>query len=364
MKGYDIIMRKNMPKEDYELFSVIVQSTQSKLQKMLYKILKRHYTNITNTSDYIMAQGDIPVALVAHMDTVFKLPPEEIYYDRKKGVLWSPDGLGADDRAGVFLIIKILQNVKKGKKPFIIFTTDEECGCLGSSQLVNDFEKCPFDLKYIIQLDRRGKNDCVFYDNVNVAFGEYVESFGFKTAWGTLSDISVICPCWGISGVNLSVGYEDEHQEIETFHVDYAYMTLIKVLSMLDDIDKADYFKYEGSTYSTQWWRYGHLLAKEGYYPGWDDDDDWNYPYSYNSSEFCYSCGKKVDKVTAIKAKDDYGRWHYLCGQCAAEHVSWCNECGAAFIMPKYGKWQNTCADCVAKTWETKEGDQSDESKV
>ena len=117
-------MRKNMPKEDYELFKIIVQSSQTKLQKILYKILKRHYKNIINTSDYIIAQGDIPLALVAHMDTVFKLPPEQIYFDRQQGVLWSPDGLGADDRAGVFLILKIVQVMKKNRKPTIIFTTD------------------------------------------------------------------------------------------------------------------------------------------------------------------------------------------------------------------------------------------------
>ena len=116
-------MRKNMPKEDYELFKIIVQSSQTKLQKILYKILKRHYKNIINTSDYIIAQGDIPVALVAHMDTVFKAPPTEIYYDRRKNVMWSPTGLGADDRAGVF---SILQLIKAGYRPHVIFTTDED----------------------------------------------------------------------------------------------------------------------------------------------------------------------------------------------------------------------------------------------
>ena len=78
-------MRKNMPKDDYELFKIIAQSRQSKLQKMLYKLLKRHYKNIINTPDYILARGDIPVALVAHMDTVFKIPPEKIYYGLHDG---------------------------------------------------------------------------------------------------------------------------------------------------------------------------------------------------------------------------------------------------------------------------------------
>ena len=352
-------MKNNMPKEDYELFEMIVQSSQAKLQKMLYKILKRHYKNIINTSDYIVAEGDIPVALVAHMDTVFKLPPQKIYYDRQQGVLWSPDGLGADDRAGVFLILKIIQSVKKNKKPTIIFTTDEECGCIGSSALVNEMPKPPCEFKYIIQLDRRGKHDCVFYDDINEKFEEYVEQFGFKTSWGTLSDISIICPVWGISGVNLSVGYEDEHQEIETLHIQYTYLTLTRVLCMLDDIDNAGYFKYEGSPYAAQWWRYDDLIKGRSDYPGWDDDEDWGYPYgkvvkysNFDNDCYCYKCNKKINKITAIKAKSLLGIPHYFCGQCASTSINWCEECGEAFIPPKDSKWQSVCSDCINKTWE------------
>ena len=43
----------------------------------------------------------------------------------QKNVMISPDGLGADDRAGVFMIMNI---VKAGFRPHVIFTTDEE-GC-------------------------------------------------------------------------------------------------------------------------------------------------------------------------------------------------------------------------------------------
>ena len=94
-----------------------------------------------------MATGDIPIALVAHMDTVFKKPPEEIFFDQKHNVMWSPQGLGADDRAGVFAIVQI---VRSGLKPHVIFTTDEECGALGAMALAK--LDCPFtELKYLIQ---------------------------------------------------------------------------------------------------------------------------------------------------------------------------------------------------------------------
>ena len=51
----------------------------------------------------------------------------------------------------------------------------------------------PFaDMKYIIQLDRRGTSDCVFYNCANEAFIEYVEKFGFIENFGSFSDISEI----------------------------------------------------------------------------------------------------------------------------------------------------------------------------
>ena len=40
--------------------------------------------------------------------------------------------------------------------------------------------QAPIDLKYIIELDRRGSDDCVFYQCDNHEFDAYVEKFGFQ----------------------------------------------------------------------------------------------------------------------------------------------------------------------------------------
>jgi hypothetical protein len=161
--------------------------TQGSLHKTLKTCLDKYYKEVVCTDDYVMAYGTIPIALVAHMDTVFKQPPQDIYYDREQNVIWSPEGGCGDDRTGVFAILKILQS---GLRPTIIFTTDEESGGLGAVQLVTDFPEAPVDIKYIIQLDRRGSNDCVFYDCENEEFEQYVETFGFITGFGSFSDIA------------------------------------------------------------------------------------------------------------------------------------------------------------------------------
>lgn len=342
-----------MPRDDYELFTMLVTSNKQKLQKILFKILKRHYKNIINTGDYLIAEGDIPIALIAHMDTVFKIPPleKDIFYDREKGVLWSPDGLGADDRAGVFLIVKIIQSAQKGKLPHIIFTQDEEVGGVGASQLCEDFPKPPWPMKYMIQLDRRGKFDCVFYDDSNAVFAQYVESFGFKENIGSFSDISFLSPVWEVSGVNLSVGYEDEHLEIETLHIQYLYMTLQKVKNMLANVDGADYFKFEGY-FSNPFRSSFHFWD---YYPYEDDDEELSKRWD-NTSTACHSCGKTITKSVSIRAKNDYGNFHYYCQDCAAEKVQWCSNCGCAFVSSV--PHQELCCDCSDRLWETVNSDE------
>jgi hypothetical protein len=161
------ILRDN----DFRTFERLCGLSQKGLKHTLSVFLKSKYEKVLETPDYICAVGNIPIALVAHMDTVFTHPARNVFYDRRKNVIWSPDGLGADDRAGVFSIIQI---VKKGLRPHIIFTTDEEKGALGALALGQ--EDCPFeDLRYIIELDRRGANDCVFYDCENPEFTDYID---------------------------------------------------------------------------------------------------------------------------------------------------------------------------------------------
>ena len=196
---------------------------QTKLRQTLSTFLRRVYPNVVETEAYIYAEGSQPICLVAHLDTVFSALPEEIFYDPEQEVMWSPQGLGADDRAGVYAILSIINS---GFRPSVVFTTDEEKGCLGAAELVIDHPDCPFpNLKAIIELDRCGKEDSVFYDCDNIDFEEYIAQFGFKPNLGSFSDISTIAPEWGVAAVNLSVGYVDEHTYNERLYVKHLELT-------------------------------------------------------------------------------------------------------------------------------------------
>ena len=214
------------------------------LMKYLKKELKNNgYINIIQTKDYIFAEGDLPICLLAHCDTVFNQLPSEWIYDKRKEVLWSPDGAGFDDRVGILIILNL---INMGFKPTIIFTTGEEVGGMGAFRLIADFPEYPFQIKpkFLLQLDRRGKSDCVFYDCNNKKFIKKIEHYGFKTAEGLFTDISIIAPIWEIAAVNLSVGYYDEHTKAERVYLKETRGTLRKVVNILTDIDKLPCYKY------------------------------------------------------------------------------------------------------------------------
>ena len=305
--------------QDYQSFKTLVRLNQDKLRKTLYLTLAKTYgrKKVKNDIDYIYAIGDIPVALVAHMDTVFPVPPQDIYFDRAQGIMWSPDGLGADDRAGVFSILKI---ISEGYMPHIIFTSDEELGARGALQLSKI--PCPFkDLRFIIELDRRGVDDCVFYDCANEEFEKFIEEFGFHSEWGSFSDISEICPAWGVAGVNLSVGYQDEHSYVETLNVRHLLETVEKVKNILDVAPQVSQFKYiKGNRF---------LL---------------------NYFTKCSICGKVEPNIEMIDVYDaDYHK-KYICGNCLDnENVEWCEDCYEGFEPGVLNKVTGLCPRCAEK---------------
>lgn len=295
---------KILNEKELNSLKTIFKLEQSHLFEIMYKYLQKKYTNILIDKKYIIAVGDIPIGLVAHLDTVFNRPPIEFFYDKEKNVIWSPQGLGADDRAGVYSIIQIIE---KGYLPTIILTKDEEAGCLGSKRMVKKIPTPPTKLKYIIQLDRQGKDDCVFYNCNNLIFNDYIKKFDFKIEFGSFSDISEICPVWGVAGVNLSIGYKYEHSFSELLYVDHMYNTIYKVENMLKDVDNIDFFDYIDKNCNKL---FGELVKQ------------------------CHQCSTTNFDFNLFPVKDENEETIFLCVDCMSKikNLNWCIKCGEPFI--------------------------------
>ena len=74
-----------------QLMENLIQINQNSIKKTLSQYLKSKYKRVVETKDYLYAIGNIPIALVAHMDTVFESYHGErnVYYDRRKNVMSS-----------------------------------------------------------------------------------------------------------------------------------------------------------------------------------------------------------------------------------------------------------------------------------
>lgn len=212
------------------------------------------------TKDYLYFEGEIPVLLIAHLDTVHKQPVSKIYQHVTDKYLIAKEGIGGDDRCGVFAILYM---VTHRKIPYILFTTDEETGTQGARAAAKEFK--PSDkILFMVEIDRRGKEDSVYYDNDNKDFKKYIDAFGFKEATGSFSDISVLGDAWNISSVNLSSGYYSAHSVDEKISIWETIATAKKVMTMFDNLPSKR-FEHVKKVYS-----YG---GYGGY--AWDDYDDY-----------------------------------------------------------------------------------------
>ena len=214
----------------------IFQFSQERLKQALETELIENGYAVQKQSGFLYAQGTVPVLLVAHLDTVHRTQPETICYSADGTVMMSPQGIGGDDRAGVYMILRLIQRVHC----HVLFCEDEETGGHGAQAFIKSGIKP--DVNYIVELDRTGSNDAVFYQCRNRQFERHINSFGFQTAFGSFSDISILAPHLNLAAVNLSTGYYHAHQPGEYVRLDEVEDLVGRIAKLLQT--KTEQFSY------------------------------------------------------------------------------------------------------------------------
>ena len=220
-------------------FETILKLPQEKLKNTLHHELKKLGYKPKNRKKYLYAEGTVPVLLIAHLDTVHLNTPQHICYSyldtspifsdqSQPHILMSPQGIGGDDRCGVYMIMEVIKKVKC----HVLFCEDEEIGGLGASAFTRSIIRP--EVNYIIGLDRRGANDAVFYDCDNPEFTDFVTQFGFEEEMGSFSDISIVAPHLQIAAVNLSVGFYNEHTKYEYIDMNVVRTNIDRVIQMVN----------------------------------------------------------------------------------------------------------------------------------
>ena len=281
--------RKNQT--DFPEFVHICKLSAKKLKQYLCGKMKQIYgeENTIIGDGYIYCRGDIPVLLTAHMDTVHVKLVQDFYEDVQTDengnithTISSPQGIGGDDRCGIYAILKVIE---AGYYPYILFCEEEENGGIGSKK----FCKTKYitelsELKFLLELDRTNANDLVFYDNDNQDWIDWVEDeTNWKKSWGTFSDISHLSPACEISSVNLSCGYYKAHTVYEYVKVEEMLEMIEMVKHLLEASEKVEPFIYKEAVRS--WNRYGYNWGGYNYW-GYDNATNKNNPHKYDQVDY------------------------------------------------------------------------------
>lgn len=225
-------------------FIRICQKTQEKVKQYMESYLKSSKYHVICEDGFLYAKGELPVLLVAHMDTVHKDVCKDIVVEDNK--ISSPQGIGGDDRCGIYIIRELIKTFRCS----VLLCEDEERGCIGANKFTKTDYINNLDVNYMIEFDRKGSNDAVFYSCGNQEFIDHVLDFtGYKQAYGTFSDISALMPASKTCAVNLSSGYYNPHSTSEYVMFDEMIDT-INAAKALIKAECSNHFEYKTSSYS------------------------------------------------------------------------------------------------------------------
>ena len=242
-------------KKDIKLMVKLLKMNESKIGSYLIKEIGKEFINVkVCKSMYIFMDNCADVTLVAHLDTVLKKPLDKVVITDINNKIIISSGqdspLGADDRAGVYTILKMVDRMKVDKKLRfnVLFTYGEEVGAIGASKFVEDIK---LDSKLCIEFDKAGLHNvaCV-YDDGNDDFVDFLEGQGFEMVGGSFTDICKIQVANGISSVNLSANYYHQHTNKEYVVLTDIPATVEMAVSLTKTVDKTFPFKYKAFIYN------------------------------------------------------------------------------------------------------------------
>ena len=224
-------------------FEKICRMSQKSLKNHVKQKLQMRYEEVIVDDGFVYAQGNFPVLLVAHLDTVHSKLPNMILYDKDQITVSSPNGIGGDDRCGVYMIFEIIKKFNCS----VLFCEDEEDGGIGANKFVKTDLARTLDFNYIIEFDRANANDAVFYSCDNYDFEKFITRDFYKINYGTYSDICDIAPVIGCAAVNLSCGYYKAHTKDEYVvlsDMENSIKAACDILARTTQNDKFEYVEY------------------------------------------------------------------------------------------------------------------------
>jgi len=288
--------------------------TEDELFYILNKDLKVKL-NKDEFGNFFLKIGESDVMFTSHLDTVTYDIEKVIHVFEKNIIKTNGDSiLGADDKAGVVIMLYMIENEIPGLYYFFV---GEEVGCIGSKKLSEKIksENINYNINKVISFDRRGTTSIItfqgskrccsekFAEELSNQLNLVESSFSYKNdPTGIYTDsakfIDIYSEC-----TNISVGYISEHTHNESQdikHLEKLAKACLTVkwneLPVERDYTKVEYKTYGNySTYGTEWDEYD---IYSGIYnkPNWDKYDN----IRENKTEKVYYHDNKYNFVSII----------------------------------------------------------------
>lgn len=271
-----------------QLFSIHSKSgKEGKIRKFIWNWVRQTVPDAKIECDkpgnlYVTkGKSDTYPCIVAHMDQVQERHSKDfIAYEAEDIIIgFSPkhkeqQGLGADDKCGLWIGLKCLQKFDCLKLAFFV---GEEVGCKGSG-LANMafFDDC----RFVIEPDRKGSEDLItqigwtplcsddFLKDISFKKFGYKETEGMMTDIEALKDHGLMLSC-----INVSCGYYKPHSNEEFVYkpallncfafVEHIIKTCTKVYPHIDNTAYYEKQNYYGDIYDDYYSEIYDLLTND-----------------------------------------------------------------------------------------------------
>ena len=271
-----------------QLFSIHSKSgKEGKIRKFIWNWVRQTVPDAKIECDkpgnlYVTkGKSDTYPCIVAHMDQVQERHSKDfIAYEAEDIIIgFSPkhkeqQGLGADDKCGLWIGLKCLQKFNCLKLAFFV---GEEVGCKGSG-LANMafFDDC----RFVIEPDRKGSEDLItqigwtplcsddFLKDIGFKKFGYKETEGMMTDIEALKDHGLMLSC-----INVSCGYYKPHSNEEFVYkpallncfafVEHIIKTCTKVYPHIDNTAYYEKQNYYGDIYDDYYSEIYDLLSND-----------------------------------------------------------------------------------------------------
>ena len=271
-----------------QLFSIHSKSgKEGKIRKFIWNWVRQTVPDAKIECDkpgnlYVTkGKSDTYPCIVAHMDQVQERHSKDfIAYEAEDIIIgFSPkhkeqQGLGADDKCGLWIALKCLQKFDCLKLAFFV---GEEVGCKGSG-LANMafFDDC----RFVIEPDRKGSEDLItqigwtplcsddFLKDIGFKKFGYKETDGMMTDIEALKDHGLLLSC-----INVSCGYYKPHSNEEFVYkpallncfafVEHIIKTCTQVYPHIDNTSYYERQNYYGDIYDDYYSEIYDLLSND-----------------------------------------------------------------------------------------------------